>query len=110
MAHDGDRKSSRPSRIGILWRGQAPLGEAFWWYAIALGTLFNVLATFLYLGLHALGLPDAVGLVAFLLPVPYNLFVTVAVWRSAVRYVGAPIHAHLARVAVTVWAIAASLT
>lgn len=35
---------------------------------------------------------------AFTLPKPYNIFVAVAVWRSAGRYEGPETHAELARI------------
>ena len=40
---------------------------------------------------------------AFLLPIPYNLLVGVAVWRSADRYQGPQRWADLARAASLVW-------
>ncbi len=51
----------------------------------------------------AAGLPDAVGIGLFLIPVPYILTAVVGVVRSANRYSGAPMWAGLAKLAVVVW-------
>lgn len=51
---------------------------------------------------EAEGLPDAVGVGLFLIPVPYILTAVVGVWRSARRYEGPPKWAFL-KVAVIVW-------
>jgi hypothetical protein len=86
-----------------LWRGDLPLGQAFWEYAIAYGTIANVVATAAAIAAVVAGLPDAVGVGLFLLPVPYILTAVVGVWRSAQRYDGPPKLAFLAKVAVILW-------
>ena len=88
-----------------LWRGDVPLRRAFWEYAVVYGLLVNVAATAVALICHAGGAPFAVSAVLFLLPVPYYVLVTVAVWRSAGRYAGLQLWADLARAGVTVWAV-----
>ncbi len=107
-----EKREPRPalsSRVRALWLGEVPLRVAFWWHAMVMGTLLNVLATLLFVALQSLEALDAVSFAAFFLPVPYNIFVAVAVWRSAGRYAGPPLHAQLARLAVSLWAIGASL-
>ena len=47
----------------------------------------------------------ALAVVAFALPIPYNVFVAVAVWRSADRYQGSKAWADAARVATVIWAV-----
>ncbi len=54
--------------------------------------------------------PTALAIAAFLLPVPYNLFILVAVWRSASTYGGPPERALLARFLTLVWAVVASVS
>jgi hypothetical protein len=51
----------------------------------------------------AAGLPDAVGIGLFLIPVPYILAAIIGVVRSANKYQGPPMWAGLAKVAVVVW-------
>lgn len=109
MSEERDPKPALPSRVRELWRGEVPLGVVFWWHAMAIGTLLNVLATFLFVALQSLDMPNPVCLAAFFLPVPYNLFVTIAVWRSAGRYAGPQLVAHMARIAVSLWAVTASI-
>ncbi len=92
-----------------LWLGEMPLARAFWEFAILYGFVLNLLTTIGSLMVFAAKAPDAYGLGLFLLAVPYNLFVMVAVWRSAGRYRGARHWADFARIAVVVWVLAVSL-
>ena len=92
-----------------LWRGEETLARAFWEYAILYGTLANVIAGIGTFANIAAGGPVWIAVLTFGLPIPYNLFVVVAVWRSARRYRGAPEWATLARIAVIVWALIASI-
>lgn len=109
MSEERDRKPALPSRMRALWRGEVPLRVVFWWHAMVVGTFLNVLATFLFVALQSLDMPDPVGLAAFFLPVPYNVFIAIAVWRSAGRYAGPLPMAHIARIAVCLWAVTASI-
>jgi hypothetical protein len=92
-----------------LWRGEESLARAFWEYAILYGTLANLITTAATFAALALGLSGAIALAFFVLPIPYNIFVVVAVWRSAQRYQGSREWALLARIGVVVWALIASL-
>lgn len=104
-----DRLES-PSRLRALWQGDVPLGEAFWLYAVGAGAFLNLLASLLFVLMNALGAPNAVAVTVFFLPVPYNVFAAVIVWRSAGRYEGPPSRALLARLAVVLLAVIASFT
>jgi hypothetical protein len=97
------------TRILRLWRGQIELGQAFWEYAIVYGSLANLIATITAFAVIAAGGPPLVAVIAFLLPVPYNFAAAVGVWRSADRYRGPAERAQLARIAVAVWAVIASV-
>lgn len=65
------------------WQRQVPLGTLFWRDMIVVGTLINIAATFA--GLMALGLKAdlAVAMLVFFSPLPYNIFLVGAVWRTA---------------------------
>jgi hypothetical protein len=91
-----------------LWRGEVAMARAFWEYALAYGSLANLITTMLALAVLMSGLP-VLAVAIFLLPLPYNVLMIVAVWRSAGRYHGAPMWATLARGAVVVWAVLATL-
>ena len=88
-----------------LWAGEVPLARAFWEYAILYGLLVNLLATAGSFALFAADASTAVAVAIFCLPIPYNLFVLVAVWRSAGRYRGPQPWADVARVAAVVWVL-----
>ena len=75
-------------RSKALWSGEIPLDIVFWRFAVIYGLLLNTATSLLFMAL----LVNAAGYVwlipAFLLPIPYNLLIIVAVWRSAGRYEG----------------------
>ncbi|MGH6768608.1 MAG: hypothetical protein ACRECO_06250 [Xanthobacteraceae bacterium] len=96
-------------RLLRLWRGDLALRDAFWDYAVIYGTLANLLVTVAALAILAANLPGLLALAVFLLPLPYNIVAVVGVWRSAARYSGPPVWANLARIAVVVWAVLATL-
>jgi len=109
MSANRDNRPAVPAPVRALWRGEAPLGVVFWWHTVTVGTLVNAATTLLFVALLSLGAPDALNVAALLLPVPYNIFLAVAVWRSAGRYEGPPERASLARLAVSLWALIACL-
>jgi hypothetical protein len=90
-----------------LWRGAVPLGQAFWSFALLGGTALNLAATLIAMALLAMDGPGVLAALIFALPIPYNLLVLVAVWRSAGAYAGPRQWAELARVAIIVWAVVA---
>jgi hypothetical protein len=92
-----------------LWSGEVPLARAFWEYAILAGSLLNLLTSLLAMAVLTIGDAGLVALGIYLLPIPYNILMVVAVWRSADGYAGPRLWADLARVAVLVWAVAASV-
>jgi hypothetical protein len=92
-----------------LWRGEVGLARAFWEYAIAFGTLANLTTTGAAFAAHVAGWPVLLVVAIFFVPLPYNVMMVVAVWRSADRYTGPPTWATLARVAVVVWATIATM-
>ena len=89
-----------------LWTGKFPLGRVFWHYAVAYGLLINLVTD---LAFYALLLNDAnmvLVVLAFASPVPYNIFIIVAVWRSADHYRGPKRWAELAQVGTVIWMLA----
>lgn len=89
-----------------LWRGEEPLARAFWMWAVALGAILNVAGTFLVYAALQLRAPTVVVVLAYVSPIPYNLFAFVGVWRSAAHYTGPPRWADLARAALVAWTVA----
>jgi len=46
------------AQLVALWKGNIPLSEAFWGYAIVYGTVANIVATAAAIAAVAIGLPD----------------------------------------------------
>jgi hypothetical protein len=65
------------------WQGRVPLDRLFWRDMVLVATAINVASTGLALALLGLKLPLWLVLTAHFLPVPYNIFLTLAVWRMA---------------------------
>lgn len=62
-----------------------PLAEAFWTWAVLGGLAVNLSTSTLFLLLLLQDRTWAAFLAGYGLSVPYNILVTVAVWRSAAR-------------------------
>jgi hypothetical protein len=92
-----------------LWRGEIALARVFWWYAIAYGALLNLLFTILAFAVVASDGPPLLSVAAFLLPLPYNVFVVICVWRSAAHYGGNARWADAARIASVAWSMLLTL-
>ena len=98
--------STLVAALSALWKGELSLGQAFWEYAIAYGTIANILATIAAIAASTAGLPDVIAIAIFLLPLPYILTAVIGVVRSANRYQGPRNWAGMAKVAVIVWGAA----
>jgi len=89
-------------KLKSLWAGEVPLPETFWWYAVAYGVPANIVTSGLFLILIVEDVTPWLLVPTFLLPVPYNIFVIITVWRSAEQYHGDQKWADLARAATVV--------
>ncbi|MDP6707480.1 MAG: hypothetical protein QF893_14135 [Alphaproteobacteria bacterium] len=92
--------------ISRLCAGEIPLAEAFWHYAVGYGLLLNIVTSALFLILIGNDADPVLLVLTFLLPVPYNVLIVVAVWRSANRYAGPPRWAEIARFGTVLWMLA----
>ena len=72
-------------KLGRLWRGDLPLDEAFWTYAVLGGIAVNLLTSFAFLLLISMNLPMAALIAGYGISLPYNLIATVGVCRAAAR-------------------------
>jgi len=93
-----------------LWRGELALGNAFWNWAVLGGLVVNVLTSIAFLALVMNGYLVAAFVAGYAVPIPYNVVVTVGVWRAAGRYEGERKWADLARIVTVVGMILLSLT
>jgi hypothetical protein len=85
-------------KLLALWRGDLPLDEAFWTWAIIVGLAVNLSSSGAFLALMVADRPWAALAVGYGPSVPYNVLAVVGVWRAAARYRGEAAHAMMARV------------
>lgn len=90
------------SRLGCLWRGELPLADAFWTWAVFGGLLVNLPTTAAKWILLASQETAAALVVGYALPVPFNVLVALGVWRASAHYEGPAHWAILARAAAIV--------
>lgn len=67
------------------WNGQVPLTALLWRDMIGVGTLINLVATVLALAVMIQGAHPALAVALHFAPMPYNVFLFAAVWRSPHR-------------------------
>ena len=97
------------SPLARLWRGEIPLAEAFWGWAV-LGAIFvNLGTTALFLALVSAGYALAAWVIGYAISIPYNVLALVGVWRSADNFEGAEIWAHAARSVALIGLLAISI-
>jgi hypothetical protein len=78
------------------WNGEVPLAVLVWQDMIGVGTLINLIATLLAFASVIQGAPSLLALALHLAPLPFNLFLCGAIWRS-------PDRSPFARVVAGVW-------
>ena len=93
-----------------LWRGELALAEAFWSWAVVGGLAINLATSVALLVLIMDDRPIAALIAGYAPSVPYNVIVSVGVWRSAERYGGERRWADLARVATIAGMVLLSVT
>ena len=81
-----------------LWRGEFALEDAFWSWAVLGGLAINVATSAALLVLIMEDRPILAIIAGYAPSVPYNVIVSVGVWRSAERYAGERRWADLARI------------
>ena len=96
--------------LSRLWRGELPLFTAFWTWAVLGGLLVNITSSAAFLVLASNDQPVLAILAGYAPSLPYNLVVTVGVWRAAARYTGERHWAELARIAVVAGMVLLSVT
>jgi hypothetical protein len=72
-----------PGHFRRLWCAESPLWRVVLVDMLVWGTLLNLCAGGISLTLIANDAPDWMALASFLVPLPYNLFLCVAVWRAS---------------------------
>jgi len=98
------------NHIGRLWRGELTLQNAFWNWAVFGGLIINVTSSALFLFLIMADRLIAAFIFGYALSLPYNVTVTVGVWRSAERYAGEHRWAKLAQIVTVIGFVLLSIT
>jgi len=96
-----------PGFVMSRWRGLVPLDRLFWRDMLLVGTSISVATSAVALLLLGAKAPLAAALAVHFAPVPYNVFLFLAVWRTAAAQPG--LLAAIAQVVAALWLIAASL-
>ncbi|AZO11058.1 MULTISPECIES: hypothetical protein [unclassified Mesorhizobium] len=86
------------------WQGKVPLDRLFWRDMLLVGTVINIVSSAVALVLLGSKLPLWLVLSVHFLPVPYNIFLALAVWRMAEKTAGAK--ASLTMLGSALWLIA----
>jgi hypothetical protein len=105
------RQSGVPvwASVSRLWSGQVALSRAFWLHMMLFGTLVNIYAVIGFLAVLTLQLHPALVILASMVPIPYNVFLLIAVWRSAGRCGSASVWGAMARPAALTWCVVMSI-
>ncbi len=88
-------------------RGGVSLNRLVWLDMVLVGTTINLATSFAALVVLGLKWPLWASVAVYLSPLPYNLFLVAAVWRTAERL--EPGHRALARTAAFAWLVVATL-
>ncbi|MGI9379674.1 MAG: hypothetical protein ACR2OW_08460 [Methyloligellaceae bacterium] len=103
-------KSKLSLPIQALWSGDVNLNDTFFWFVVVWGTVVNIVTSVLFY-IAVIYEWAAVWLVPlYFLPLPYNVWVTVGVWRSAARSKDTPVFAEIAKYATVLYMAFLSLT
>jgi hypothetical protein len=65
--------------------GDVPLGDAFFYDMLIIGSLVNLAAGLIGLAMISADLPIWLAIATFLAPQPYNIVLLMSVWRSAAQ-------------------------
>src|SRR5689334_1429779 len=89
------------------WRGDVPLDTVLWSDMIVIGTALNILASVAAVVLLIAGASTPMALAVHFAPVPWNVFLFVAVWRSSAMAVMS--EALVARLTAVIWLVAVTV-
>jgi hypothetical protein len=96
--------------LGRLWRGEMPLADAFWTWAVTIGFIVNGSTSIACYALLVADRPVAALVVGYLLSIPFNILATVGVLRSTRRADADPALARVVRVVIIPVMVLLSLT
>jgi len=74
-----------PAFLARRWRGEVPMHTLLWRDLLCVGTVVNILATFIALMAASQGMPAWAAAAIHFAPLPYNIFLFAAVGRVVPR-------------------------
>ncbi|MGX5826054.1 hypothetical protein [Mesorhizobium sp. 43Arga] len=80
-APDGAKRNT--GFLHARWQGEVPIDRLFWRDMLLVGTGISIASSVVALILLGLRMPLGLVLAVHFAPVPYNIFLTIAVWRTA---------------------------
>jgi hypothetical protein len=92
--NDGRRSTSTGVAarfFGARWRGEVSLGLLIWRDMLLIGSALNAAASMAALWLVGMGVPPLLALPVHFALVPYNIFLTLCIWRTAERNGGSTV-------------------
>ena len=98
------------NQLAHLWRGELTLQNAFWNWAVIGGLIVNLSSSVLFVLFIMADRPIAALVFGYALSLPYNVTVSVGVWRSAERYEGEHRWAELAKIVTIAGMVLLSIT
>ena len=93
-----------------LWRGEEPFERTFWTWGVLVALAVNVSTTAGTFYLVSVERPFAAFFVGYVMSIPYNVFVLVAIWRSAARSQETPQAVLVTRIIALAWLTLLSIT
>ncbi len=76
-------KTHRSGFFASRWRGERSVTALFWHDIVVVASLLNLLASFAAMMLAAQRAPTGLAVALYFAPLPYNLFLCLALWRHA---------------------------
>ena len=103
------RRVGQMEALKCFWRGDVPLGRAFWLWGIVGGGVASLVCSLLAMAVLINGGPGWVAAAVFAAHLPWNLVLLVGVWRSSERAGVRREMAQAARLTIVVWVLAISV-
>lgn len=98
--------NARQGFFAARWRGEVPLSKLFWRDLVLVGSAINVVTTIVALVVLGLKAPAEAALAVHFAALPYNLFLFLAVWRTAEKT--RPAIAWIAQLGAAAWLLLAT--
>lgn len=104
-----ERLAKVPAKAGFLgarWRGEIPLSRLFWRDMVLVASAINLATTIAALAVLGMKAPAWAAFAVHFAALPYNLFLFLAVWRTAEKVT--PATAWIAQLGAAAWLILAT--